>query len=149
MSKPYHPLLEDYPLVMETDVKWGEMDAFNHVNNTVYFRYFEDIRIRHFDDVGVNEYMRSHNVGPILGSTQCRFKAPLTYPDHLYIGLRTRQLKDDRMVHEYAVVSQQLNRMAAEGSGQVVFYDYNAGAKARIPDSLRNRILEFDPLATT
>ena len=38
----------DYPVVIETPVAWGEMDAYGHVNNIVYFRYFESARIAYF-----------------------------------------------------------------------------------------------------
>ncbi|MCZ6911333.1 MAG: acyl-CoA thioesterase, partial [Proteobacteria bacterium] len=38
-------VLDDYPVVIELPVVWGEMDAFDHVNNIIYFRYFESARI--------------------------------------------------------------------------------------------------------
>ena len=40
---------QEYPLSIEQDVLWGDMDAFQHVNNAVYFRYFEDIRLNFFE----------------------------------------------------------------------------------------------------
>jgi len=66
---------------IQITVAWGEMDAFQHVNNVVYFKYFESARINYFEETGINAHMQTTGVGPILGNTQCRFKAPLTYPD--------------------------------------------------------------------
>ena len=48
-------LKQEYPVVLSQDIIWGDMDAFGHVNNTVYFRYFEDARIAYFDQIGVHE----------------------------------------------------------------------------------------------
>ena len=42
-------LKKEYPVVLNQDIIWGDMDAFGHINNTVYFRYFEDARIAYFD----------------------------------------------------------------------------------------------------
>ena len=50
-------LLADYPVVVETPVAWGEMDAFGHVNNIVYFRYFETARIAYFEKLDVPEFL--------------------------------------------------------------------------------------------
>lgn len=147
MAESTHELLKDYSVVIELPVTWGEMDAFNHVNNTVYFRYFESARIAYFERLGLMDYMRENNKGPILGSTQCRFKVPLTYPDKVFVGARVRQLQSDRFVHQYIVVSEQLNRVAAEGEGQIVYYDYSAACKTALPAAIYRKILEQDPAA--
>ena len=68
--------LEGYPVVIDEQVVWGEMDAFQHVNNTVYFRYFESARIAYFGAVGYLEWMKAEGSGPILASTRCRFRRP-------------------------------------------------------------------------
>ncbi|MBT8075182.1 MAG: thioesterase family protein, partial [Gammaproteobacteria bacterium] len=55
-----------FPVVISQDLVWGDMDAFAHINNTVYFRYFEDVRIEYFKRIKVLEYMNRTQVGPIL-----------------------------------------------------------------------------------
>lgn len=56
-------LLKHCPVVIETPVAWGEMDAFRHVNNTAYFRYFESARIAYFERLNLLEYMDLTGVG--------------------------------------------------------------------------------------
>lgn len=129
---------------IDTPVAWGEMDAFQHVNNTVYFKYFESARIAYFDRVGVNEEMTRSNIGPILASTQCRFKAPLTYPDNVSIATRVSDVSEDRFTMKYFVMSQKSGRIAAEGEGLIVFYDYNNNRKHAIPAEIKKRIVELD-----
>ena len=48
-----HELLALYPVTLALRVAWGDMDAFQHVNNTVYFRYFESARIAYREWFGV------------------------------------------------------------------------------------------------
>jgi acyl-CoA thioesterase FadM len=50
-------LMEGYPVVIEVPVAWGEMDAFGHLNNIVYFRYFESARIAYFHKIGLIDMM--------------------------------------------------------------------------------------------
>lgn len=133
-------LLGTYPVVIETPVAWGEMDSLQHVNNIVYFRYFESARMAYFERLGFWEYMEETGVGPILASTRCKFKVPLTYPDTVSVGARVSEIEGDRFVMKYVVVSHRQGRAAAEGEGLVVAYDYRALGKAALPDEIRKRI---------
>lgn len=133
-------LLEHFPVVIEIPVAWGEMDAFGHLNNTVYFRYFESARMAYFERLQVLEFMAETGIGPILGSTSCKFRIPLLYPDTVSVGTRISDLAGDRFTMEYAVVSHQHQKLAAEGTGVVVSFDYNTRNKTPIPDEMKNRI---------
>lgn len=133
-------LEENYPVVISQDVIWGDMDAFEHVNNTVYFRYFEDARIEFFKRFGVNEYKAEHNIGPILAATNCNFKLPLTYPDRVYIGTRYTVISPKKLNMEYVVYSERFDGIAAEGEGLLVYYDYNSGKSCEIPNEILERL---------
>jgi acyl-CoA thioester hydrolase len=139
MSETKTKFLHDYALTIEQDVIWGDMDAFEHVNNTVYFRYFEDIRIQFFEKTGVMKHMDATNVGPILASTGCQFRAPLAFPDKISIGTRISELPNNgekRFTMEYAVYSESQDCIACKGDGLVVFYDYQANKSCEIPVTL-------------
>ena len=138
-----HPLLEGYPIAVHLPLAWGQMDAFAHVNNTQYFRWFEDVRMAFFQACGIIEHMETHQVGPILARTQCRFMAPLTFPDRVHVGTRVEEVGDDRFTMVYRVVSEAQAVVAAEGDGRIVMYDYTANTKAPIPPSVRARIAEI------
>lgn len=140
-------LLEDYPVCLDISVAWGEMDAFQHVNNAVYFRYFEDVRMVLLDRLGILVHMEQEGVGPILAHTQCDYKVPLVYPDQVTVGVQLRELGRDRFLTRYRIVSHKLQRVAAEGDGLIVYYDYRATRKCTVPDVIRARMLELDPAA--
>jgi acyl-CoA thioester hydrolase len=134
------PLLPGYPVVIEIPVAWGEMDSFAHVNNIVYFRYFESARIAYFELMDAMGERERTGCGPILAETRCRFRSPLRYPDHLAAGARVSDVGGDRFTMEYALTSTKLGRIAAEGDGVVVWYDYRAQSKTSLPDRMRERI---------
>lgn len=125
--------LSDYPVQVIQPVVWGDMDAFQHVNNTVYFRYFEDIRIEFMQQTGMFEVLENQQIGPILASTSCDFRAPLNYPDTIHIGTRVVDLQERKFSMAYRVVSEKLERVVAKGSGLIVYYDYKVGKSCPIP----------------
>ncbi|HEY8223785.1 MAG TPA: thioesterase family protein [Pyrinomonadaceae bacterium] len=133
-------LLKHCPVVIETPVAWGQMDAFQHLNNTAYFRFFESGRIAYFERLDLLEYMDATGVGPILASTTCRFRIPLTYPDTVSIGTRVSSMEADRFTMEYYVVSHKHQKVAAEGTGLIVCFDYRENKKTSVPDELTQRI---------
>lgn len=135
-----HPLLEGYPVTYTHKITWGEMDAYQHVNNTQYFRYFENVRITHFAQLGADAIYEREKLGFIVGEIRCRFRFPLAYPDTVYIGAKVADLQEDRFVHVYTVVSEKHNAIAAEGDSKVVFYDYNRNSKTPFPAELTLRL---------
>ena len=142
-------LLADYPTVIDIPVAWGEMDAFGHVNNIVYLRYFESARIAYLEALGILEAMTATGIGPILAETRCRYRFPLTFPDKVSVGVRIVELAADRFLMHHRVVSHRHGRVDAEGDGRIVFYDYNAGAKTPLPAPLAARIREREGDALT
>lgn len=140
-------LLKDYPVVIEIPVAWGEMDAFQHLNNVTYFRYLESARIAYFEELGLMQVMERSGVGPILASVQCRFKIPLTYPDTVSVGIRVSEIGEDRFTMEYAVASQHLEKIAAVGEGVIVSFNYREKEKTPLPAEMRERILALEKRA--
>lgn len=139
-----HPLLADYPVVIELPVCWGEMDSYRHVNNVVYFRYLENARLEYFREMAWEQYEQDTGIGPILATTQCRFRRPLTYPDRVWVGARVTSLGSDRFAMDHRVISAQLDDIAALGQSTIVIYHYARGTKVAMPEELRQRIEKLE-----
>lgn len=139
-------ILTKYPVVIEIPVVWGEMDAFQHVNNIVYFRYFESVRIAYFEKIKYMDIMQQTGIGPILASTRCKFIFPLSYPDRVYACARAANVESDRFFMEYCIISQNRQKIAAEGEGTIVSFNYQENRKASLPAEIKNRILELEKL---
>ncbi|MBM4072754.1 MAG: acyl-CoA thioesterase [Planctomycetes bacterium] len=134
------PLLEGFPVVVQVPVVWGEMDSYRHVNNVVYFRYFENARLEYFRRLDWFAFEEQTGIGPILASTQARFKRPLTYPDTVSIGARLLSIEVDRFTLEHRIVSHAQQAIVTEGHGVIVIFHYPSGQKVSLPDELRKRI---------
>lgn len=133
-------LLKDFPVIIELPVAWGEMDAFQHVNNIVYFRYFESGRMAYFERIGFDNTMSQTGVGPILAHTQCRYRKALTYPDTVSVGTRVTVLSEDRFTMELCIVSHKLQKISAEGTAELVAFNYRENRKAPLPEEIRKNI---------
>ncbi|NOH98633.1 acyl-CoA thioesterase [Vibrio sp. 99-70-13A1] len=141
-------LLADYPVITEIPVAWGEMDALNHVNNAVYFRYFETARLDFFKHVELMEEMAVTKIGPVLGDTYCKYFRPVTYPDTLLIGSKVTEVQDDRFTMEYSIVSSKQQKVTTVGSATIVMFDFASNQKALLSIRLHSAIQEMNGLVT-
>ncbi|MGB7997312.1 acyl-CoA thioesterase [Photobacterium halotolerans] len=133
-------ILQQYPVVTEIPVAWGEMDALNHVNNVVYFRYFETARLDYFKEAALMDDIKDTGVGPVLSDTSARYRLPVTYPDTLLVGSRVTKIEDDRFTMEYEIFSKKMGAITTRGTAQVVMFDFKNNSKAKISPKLRDTI---------
>jgi acyl-CoA thioester hydrolase len=126
-----------YPISIEHRVAWGEMDAFGHVNNANYLRWFESARIASFEAVAINIGGGDTSPWvPILARATVDFRRPVTYPDTLRIEAAVASFGTTSFTMRYRAVSQ-THGLAAEGDGVVVLLDPRSGQKTPLPVSLR------------
>lgn len=130
-------LLKDYASITVLPVQWGDQDAFGHVNNVVYFRWFESARIDLLKLFPSSVTMSGSGPGPILASIKCDYKRQLHFPDTVYIGSRMIRVGRSSADIGHAIVSGQQSQIVAEGSSVIVIFDYTAQRVIRIPDDLR------------
>ncbi|MBC7473813.1 MAG: acyl-CoA thioesterase [Candidatus Sericytochromatia bacterium] len=136
-------LLKDFPAVSEIPVAWGDMDAFKHVNNVNYIKYFESSRIKYFELIDYLSLIEL-GIGPILASISCKYKAPVTYPDTLLVGCKVSKLSEDRFINKYIIYSKKLNIITTEGEGVIVSYNYNENKKIPFPEQIINNIIKIE-----
>ncbi|WP_223786897.1 acyl-CoA thioesterase [Marinicella meishanensis] len=129
-----------FPVQVKLPVQWGDMDAFGHVNNTVYFKYFETARLAYFDAVGVMADMQQAQLGPILAETQAQFKRPLVFPDEVLTGANVLEHHAYGFLMQYGVYSLQQQAVTTVGTGRIVMVDYNSGQKVQPKASLIDAI---------
>ncbi len=136
--------LQDFPVVVTLPVVWGEMDVMGHVNNVVYFRWFETARTEYLQRIGLWSSFEQTRIGPILASAQCRFRRAVKWPDTVHVGTRTTALGDDRFTLEFAVISQGLGAVVASGEGLMVVYDYAGERKTSMPAAVRGALVALE-----
>ena len=118
----------EYSYMIDVDVRWGDMDSMGHVNNTVFFKYFEEARCGHFHDIGMT-IGGSTPEGPILAEASCKFRSPIVHPDTLTVGAECIRVDDTSWIQRYAAVSHQSGQVVAEGEAKLVWFDYQRGKR--------------------
>ena len=120
-------------------IRWGDMDAMGHVNNTIYFRYLEVLRIDWFQRIGCQP--DPFGTGPLIVNAFCNFIRQLEYPGDVlarhYVGTMGRSSLDT-----YAVLSRgdDPDGVYATGGATVVWTDFRAQKSVPIPDAMRQAL---------
>jgi len=124
---------------MSMPIRWGDMDAFRHVNNTVYFRYMEQARVEWIGTLGIE-------VGPGKGSMLmingfCNFYQQLSYPGELilktYIGTIGKSSVD---LFTSMALTTSPDTLSAEGGATMVWVDLQTNKSAPWPEHLLHKI---------
>ncbi|GMH50402.1 hypothetical protein TrRE_jg4626 [Triparma retinervis] len=98
------------------------------------------------DKVDFGGFIHAKSVGPILASTSCKYKFPVEFPDDLVACSRIPMdsVEEDRFTMKYMVWSKTHGRVAAEGDGVIVMYDYENGKKSSVNEGLRAAIKRIE-----
>jgi len=116
------------------------MDALAHVNNTVYFKWFEDARLHIFKNLDIASVTTSSPTGPILAYIDCQFAKALTYPDQIIVGSWIPKIGNTSMEISHVTYSEVKRSIVAKSKSIVVMVDYQIGQKVAIPEEWRKRI---------
>lgn len=137
-------VLHDYPVVHVQPVAWGEMDAFNHLNNVAYYRHAESARISYLQATGL--MFARFDLLTILASSSCQYLRPVSYPDTLLIGVRTKKLGNTSLILEYTFFSHSQQQAVATGEAVIVRTN-SAMQKQAWRDEERQILREFEKRA--
>lgn len=118
--------LAHYPVIHQQPIQWGEMDAFNHLNNVVYYRYAESARITYLQALGLFEGSVT-----ILAASSCQYLLPVVYPDTLLLGVRCQRLGTTSIVIEYSYYS--VAQQALVATSDAVLVRFNSDGKQKMP----------------
>ncbi len=137
--------LPAFPIVVEWPVQWGDQDAFGHVNNTAYLRWFESSRIAYLQRLGLPLGVNREGIGPILAAVHCNYRQQLTFPDRVRIGIRVTRIGRSSLTVAHQIFSDRRTGVVAEGESVIVYYDYRNLQALEIPRSIRDAILQLQP----
>lgn len=119
--------------VTKMPIRWGDMDAYGHVNNTVYFRYMEQARVEWVEAMGVP--VRPGGCGPVIINASCTFLKPMNYPGT--VEVRTFVGHPGRSSVQSHVEMLIDGEVYAEGAAKIVWMDTLTGKSVAIPDDVR------------
>ena len=144
MESPLPAELDDFPVAIELPVQWGDQDAFGHVNNTVYFRWYESARIAYLERLGIADKNSPSGLGPILAAIGCDYRRQLKYPDRVLVAARIIRIGRTSLTMEHKVWSLAQQAVVADGHSTVVAFDYEANAPRAVPAPMRAAIEQLE-----
>lgn len=132
--------LAHYPIIHHQPIHWGEMDAFNHLNNVVFYRYAESARIGYLQALG----MFDGSMVTILAQSSCKYLRPVIYPDTLLLGVRCQRLGNTSIVIEYSYYSCAQKVIVATADAVIVRLDSNGKDKLPWTNEERERLVALE-----
>ena len=105
---------EAYLHFREISTRWMDNDVYGHVNNVVYYSYFDTVVNEYLIRSGVLDIERSPIVGLVV-ETQCRYFKPITFPDTVHAGLRVARLGTSSVRYEVGLFKNEASTAAAQG----------------------------------
>lgn len=115
-----------FPFPIRQHIYWGEMDAFNHVNNVTYFRYFETGRIQFFNKSGIWQLFEHEQIRIVVGKLECNFVRELVFPEEIEIAVGIKRVGNSSLV-VHQKVSTDEKGIVAHGEGIIVATDPQTG----------------------
>lgn len=138
-------MLEGFPAIATLPVQWGDQDLFGHVNNTVYFRWYETSRVEYWYSSGLQDLMGPRGLGPILASVTCDYKKQVRYPDTIKVAARIQKMGHSSVTLEHLVLSEGQESVVATGKSVIVLFNYDKQHPVPIEGDIRDTFLKFDP----
>jgi acyl-CoA thioester hydrolase len=126
----YHPI----------EVRYADIDAQRHVNSKCYFTYMEQARVKFIQALELWSGIEFDALGMILAEQSCRYIHPITYGQHIRVGVRTSRVGTKSFELTYSIQDAQTEKEMAVGRTVLVTYDYTQGKSIPIPDTWRKAI---------
>lgn len=115
-------------------IRWGDMDALGHVNNIMYFRYFEQTRLQWYESLGYNS-LGSDRESMLIVDNHAEYLKPLVYPAHVDVRMAGHSPGRSSFVATYTISVG--DKLVTRGSSKVVWIDSTTGRSTPLPDAVR------------
>ncbi|EDM83991.1 MULTISPECIES: thioesterase family protein [unclassified Limnobacter] len=130
--------LANYPLHQTVQTRWHDNDIYGHVNNVVYYSYFDSVVNRYLIEEGGLDIHNGEVVGFVVES-QCKYLKPLAYPEPVTAGLRVGKLGNSSVRYELGLFNA-AGELCAEGYFIHVFVNKASNTPTPIPEGIRSKL---------
>ena len=130
----------EFPYLHPIATRWDDNDVYGHVNNIVYYAFFDTAVNGHLIRAGCLDVQASAVIGLVV-ETQCRYFKPIAFPDVVHAGIRVAKLGRSSVRYEIGLFANDDDSAAAQGHFVHVYVDRAANRPVPIPDGVR-RVLE-------
>ena len=144
MARPVPQGRADYRHAREITTRWMDNDAYGHVNNVVYYSYFDTV----VNDWLIRQGLLDVDKGALIGlvvETGCHYFESLTYPETVTAALRVAHLGNSSVRYEIALFGEGRARAAAQGHFVHVYVDRESRRPTPLPDAWRRALATLQP----
>ncbi len=131
-------------ITCEIPVRWGDMDAIGHVNNTVFFQFCESARIAYFEAIRLDRFRQSPREGPGLVAANLNFRRQLHYPATVSVSANVTAVSGKSFTLSYRLCDRADDAVVADGSSVCVWVDYEQAKALPLPRELVQAIAELE-----
>lgn len=117
-------------------VRWGDLDAYNHVNNASYLRYLEETRVQWLH--GFTSDWDAMEAAPVLAAVQINYRAPINWPAELTVIQTISRIGNTSLTLDHRIESADGKTLHADGHVVLVWIDRNSGQPVALPDFFRS-----------
>lgn len=117
------------------ELRWRDLDAFNHVNNSNFMTYLEEARIRWFESLG-KEWL-TESTAPLLAAVQMNYRVPIPYPSSVVVELFADRIGTTSVTIGHRIASADGTTLHADGHVVMVWIDRASGRPVPLPDVVR------------
>lgn len=129
-----------FPHFLEITARWMDNDVYGHVNNVVYYSFFDTVVNRYLIDNKALDFRDGKVIGLVV-ETRCNYFKPVAYPDRIAAALAVEHLGNSSVRYRLAVFSNDDDEAAAQGHFVHVYVDRATNKPVKLPDALR-KVLE-------
>jgi acyl-CoA thioester hydrolase len=136
MDRPKPELRHTYRHFQAIPTRWADNDVYGHVNNVVYYSYFDTVVNQYLIEQRVLDVPTSTVIGLVV-ETQCEYFAPLSFPDVVHAGLRVAKLGNSSVRYEIGLFRNDENEASAQGYFVHVYVDRASRSPIAVPSGMR------------
>jgi acyl-CoA thioester hydrolase len=136
MKKPLARPRTAYPHFLSIPTRWMDNDVYGHVNNVVYYSYFDTVVNEYLIRAGFLDIERGVTIGLVV-ETQCNYFSPLMFPERVEAGLRVARLGTSSVRYEVGLFREGSDEAAAQGHFVHVYVERATRRPVALPEALR------------
>ena len=130
------PTRADFVVFEDVQSRWMDNDAYGHINNAVYYSFFDTAVNRYLIDNNVLDIFKSETIGLVI-ETQCKYFSPIVYPDLVRVGMKVTHLGNSSVKFEVAIFKNDDDIASAAGHFVHVYVDRKSNKSTPIPQNVR------------
>ena len=135
-KKPPPPTRADFVAFEDIHSRWMDNDAYGHINNVVYYSFFDTAVNRYLIERNVLYVIKDETIGLVI-ETQCQYFSPIAYPAMIHVGLKVAHLGNTSVKYEVAIFKNEDTVASAMGQFVHVYVDRKTNKPTPIPQNVR------------